>query len=366
MAIKLLRGPASRVNTITPAIGEPLWVTDTFEFRVGDGSTAGGIPLDFVKTDGTIGAGDVAIWTSDNLMGSETKASLLSAYTNTTDMNTALATKLGVNAKAADSVKADDATTLNGQLDTYYLNTSQRSTSVISTSNTTVATSSAVKAAYDNANTRIFQASISQSYTSASTTTVSSSNALKSGVDAVQAQITSNDGDITTLQSDLTALQLTVTNLTNQVIAERISIGEVIEITGDATNPATLKGYGTWVAFGEGRVLVGVGSFTDLRGETIVWGDGGDAGEYRHSMVEAELASHVHTVNSSGAHTHTYTRLDSNITGGGIASGSDSNLVADTTNSTGVHTHTVNGTGSNSPANNMQPTTGVYRWKRTA
>lgn len=362
MAIKLLRGVSANLGTITPAIGEPVWVTDTFEFRVGDGTTVGGRTLDFVKTDGVVAASDVAIWTSDNLMGSETKTSFLSAYSTTTDINTALAGKLSTTGKAADSLKADDATTLNGQADTYYLNTTQRSTSTVSSSITDVATSSAVKAAYDNANTRIFKASISQSYTSGSTTTVSSSNALKTGVDAVQAQITTNDADILQLQTD-------VTNLTNQIIAERVSIGEIIEITGDATNPATLKGYGTWIAFGEGQALVGVGDFTDDRTELKTWTDGQSEGEYKHNQTVLELFKHGHIVASDGAHTHPiYDDHDTGLVVNAVpivtaASGATTHTVMQ---SAGVHTHGLGTTGSSAAANNIQPTLAVYRWKRTA
>jgi len=43
--IKFKRGDSSRINTITPEVGEPVYVTDTKQLRIGDGATQGGLPL---------------------------------------------------------------------------------------------------------------------------------------------------------------------------------------------------------------------------------------------------------------------------------------------------------------------------------
>lgn len=146
--ILFLRGPSARLSQITPANGEPVWVQDTKEFRVGDGSTVGGVPLNFVIPEGTQVDGDVAIWNSGQL-ASIPKATYLDGYATETFVNDGLATKLGVNDNAVSATTAGDATNLNGQPATYYLNTTQRSNSVISTSETNVASSLAVKTAYD-------------------------------------------------------------------------------------------------------------------------------------------------------------------------------------------------------------------------
>lgn len=43
--LRFRRGTRSAVDAVTPADGEPLWVNDDKELRLGDGSTAGGIPI---------------------------------------------------------------------------------------------------------------------------------------------------------------------------------------------------------------------------------------------------------------------------------------------------------------------------------
>ena len=45
MPLQLRRGTDAQRTAITPAAGEPIWVTDTQELYVGDGSTAGGIQI---------------------------------------------------------------------------------------------------------------------------------------------------------------------------------------------------------------------------------------------------------------------------------------------------------------------------------
>lgn len=45
MALQFRQGPESDRASITPAQGEPIWITDTKQLYVGDGSTAGGIPI---------------------------------------------------------------------------------------------------------------------------------------------------------------------------------------------------------------------------------------------------------------------------------------------------------------------------------
>ncbi len=160
-----------------------------------------------------------------------------------------------------------------------------------------------------------------------------------------------------------------VDGLQVQIEKERVSIGEIIEITGDSTNPAVLKGYGTWEAFGQGRVTVGVGSFQDDRGENKTWVDGQEEGEYRHVQTSSELASHSHgTSVSSNTHSHEIKHYRSSDDVGDGISGAPTSTQVSTETETDTHTHTVtvNPTGSSSPMNNIQPSVAVYRWKRTA
>ena len=173
------------------------------------------------------------------------------------------------------------------------------------------------------------------------------------------------------------AINKKIDSLTEQIEKERVSVGEIIEISGVSTNPSILKGYGTWQSFGMGQVTVGVGSHKDTRGESKTWNDGQEFGEYRHVQTEAELAKHDHendisvSIKDGGEHEH-YVDVN-NSSGGGeekrAAMTSPENL---NVNKSGIHSHevTVDGgisdTGSSSAMNITQPSIAVYRWKRTA
>jgi len=95
-------------------------------------------------------------------------------------------------------------------------------------------------------------------------------------------------------------------------------------------------------------------------GDTYDVGDtGGSTTSGSHSLTEAELASHTHTLSTDGAHTHT---INSNSYAS-PQSGSPVTTVADwdanvQTGSAGSHTHTVGSTGSgtaHSHANTLPP-----------
>ena len=62
----------------------------------------------------------------------------------------------------------------------------------------------------------------------------------------------------------------------------------------------TLLGFGTWSSFGEGRVLIGIDSSDsdfDSAEET--------GGSKTHTLTEAQLPSHRHTVGSNDSGTGT-------------------------------------------------------------
>lgn len=181
---------------------------------------------------------------------------------------------------------------------------------------------------------------------------------------------------VTYLNERVAELQQESEDLKEQVERERVSVGEIIEITGDNRNPSVIKGYGAWESFGAGQVLVGVGSHTDDRGETKIWADGQGEGEYKHVQTQAEMAQHGHTVSGSTStyvHAHKMPIHDSGTedlpyslvnSDGADEKTEGINTSADT------HSHTVSGTaantGSSSPMNITQPSLAVYRWKRTA
>jgi microcystin-dependent protein len=112
-----------------------------------------------------------------------------------------------------------------------------------------------------------------------------------------------------------------------------------------ATNPATLLGLGTWVAFGAGRVLVGIDA-----GQTEFDTAEETGGAKTHTLQEAEIPSHVHAeIAPSGA------------SGGALKFAVDSN--AGGSQAAGLDTGAAGGGGAH---NNLQPYIVCYFWKRTA
>jgi len=116
-------------------------------------------------------------------------------------------------------------------------------------------------------------------------------------------------------------------------------VGSIYFNAAVATNPATLLGFGTWAAYGGGRVMVGVhssGTFDGLN-ET--------GGAETHTLSIAELPSH----------THSFTRPTT----------TDNFSIDDTTRVTGNGAGTTGATGGGNAHNNIQPYITVYMWKRT-
>jgi hypothetical protein len=142
-------------------------------------------------------------------------------------------------------------------------------------------------------------------------------------------------------------------------------VGSIYTSTS-ATNPGTSLGFGTWVAFGAGRVLIGDG--------------GGYAAGSTGGSANSVLIAHSHTASSSSSvsdpsHAHIYTADQAAYVGrpNGLYTGGESygSIVSPATSSavTGITvgtTTTVNSAGSGSGTNeNLQPYIVVYMWNRT-
>jgi hypothetical protein len=121
-------------------------------------------------------------------------------------------------------------------------------------------------------------------------------------------------------------------------------VGSIYINASSSTNPATLLGYGTWVAFGTGRALVGIDT-----GQTEFNTVGKTGGAKTHTLTIAEMPSHTHTVQP--------TYNDNNGTQG---------IRADAQNTANVTPHTSSSTGGDGAHNNLQPYITVYMWQRTA
>jgi hypothetical protein len=147
-----------------------------------------------------------------------------------------------------------------------------------------------------------------------------------------------------------------------------IPVGSLYFNATDATNPATLLGYGTWAAFGAGRVVIGAGSGTDSNGETVAFTAGATGGEYNHTLTEAEIPSHRHrmfnTDNMTSNGQILSANADRNVTFARTQSvNEDYGMGGTTTTPTLGYTGTA---GSGDEHNNIQPYVVVYAWRRTA
>lgn len=219
--------------------------------------------------------------------------------------------------------------------------------------------------------------------------------------------------------------QLATTAFVQAALSALYPVGTIYTSTV-AANPASTFGFGTWVEFGSGRVLVGQNT-SDASFDTLeetggsknavvvdhthtvsASGSTAGAGGHLHSFSgsTASAGTHSHTVYNGGSHTHGITQWtgsadDSQDTGGtytgmcnslpftaypdGVvistagdhshslgAAGDHSHTVAGSTSSVGDHTHTVSvtatasSTGQSGTNANLQPYVVVKMWKRTA
>lgn len=152
-----------------------------------------------------------------------------------------------------------------------------------------------------------------------------------------------------------------------------------IYISVTNTNPSILFG-GTWVAFGQGKTLIGIDT-NDSDFDTVEK----TGGEKHHTLSTNEMPSHTHTftgsqvtTNTTGNHSHsTSSHLVTSAVGAWndrYARGNweDTNWRSFSTDTKGNHSHTVTAAGTNSSNgggeahNNLQPYIITYMWKRTA
>jgi hypothetical protein len=193
---------------------------------------------------------------------------------------------------------------------------------------------------------------------------VTSTQAELNLLDGVTANTTElNYVDITTLgtveaskavtadaNKDVTAIRnLTITGALSAgsglvTMSDIYPVGSIYINAAVTTNPATLLGFGTWAAFGTGRMMVGYDasdSDFDALQET--------GGAKTHTLSIAEMPSHNHT--------HDYF---ANNTGGPTASG------LNFAGSYNPITQQTTSTGGGGAHNNMPPYIVAYMWRRTA
>lgn len=149
--------------------------------------------------------------------------------------------------------------------------------------------------------------------------------------------------------------QLATTAFVKAALALMYPVGSIYSNVSDSTNPATLFGFGTWVAI-TGRMVIGLDSGNtaiDTAGET-----GGSA--------DAIVVSHTHTATQT-AHSHTLTAGGYNGSNGYIYNnGAGFTYNGSSSTTTAQPDITVASTGSSGTNANLPPYVVAYVWKRTA
>ena len=163
-----------------------------------------------------------------------------------------------------------------------------------------------------------------------------------------------NDNGIT--ESKIANGAVTKAKLATDALELAYPVGSIYMNASDSTNPSTLLGFGTWVAFGAGRVPVGIDSSDtdfDTAEET--------GGAKTHTLDLDEMPSHRHggiyPAGSTGSFTQGFD-VDSAFSGNTL------DQQKFTTYTGGDETDGTQGT--TQAHNNLQPYIVVHMWKRTA
>ncbi len=135
---------------------------------------------------------------------------------------------------------------------------------------------------------------------------------------------------------------MSANSIKTSITAIKLAIYPVgaIYISVVSTSPATLFG-GTWVAFGAGKVLVGINA-AETEFDTVEE----TGGAKTHTLTTTEIPSHTHNaIFGNGAGAISTGQVAANLAAFGVVTGA---------------------TGGGGAHNNLQPYIVVYMWKRTA
>lgn len=160
-----------------------------------------------------------------------------------------------------------------------------------------------------------------------------------------------------TASTSTNTTQLATTAFVQAVMQTLHPVGSIYTAT-IATNPGTLFGFGTWAAFGAGKMLIS---------QDATYTAGSSGGSATTTLITANLPSHTHTATvTDPGHFHAGGRVP--FLNSGISVGAN-----DTTSTAGNTSSAVTGitvanssTGSGTAVTTISPYIAVYMWQRTA
>jgi len=159
--------------------------------------------------------------------------------------------------------------------------------------------------------------------------------------------------------------QVATTAFVTAGLAAAYPVGAIF-LSTVSTNPSTLLGFGTWVAYGTGRMLIS---------QDATYPAGTTGGSATTTLITANLPSHSHsatTTSTDGGHTH-----GSSIGSGFISNGGPESLAGGPNlpfgrpsatasgNASITSTTTIGNTGSGTAVTTISPYISVYMWNRT-
>jgi len=157
--------------------------------------------------------------------------------------------------------------------------------------------------------------------------------------------------------------QVATTAFVTAGLAAAYPVGAIF-LSTVSTNPSTLLGFGTWVAFGSGRMLIS---------QDATYPAGTTGGSATTTLITANLPSHSHsatTTSTDSGHSHGISPGAWTDGGGAVDGGAFSfgNKVTATQSSNANITSTtsIGNTGSGTAATTISPYISVYMWNRTA
>jgi hypothetical protein len=176
-----------------------------------------------------------------------------------------------------------------------------------------------------------------------------------------------------TASSGTNTTQFATTAFVTAALQAVYPVGSIYINATSASNPNTLLGFGTWTAFGAGRVMVGLDAGDALFDTAEETGGSKDAITVSHShtatVTDPQHSHSVHSSTWSGSVTDGLSSADSiagrNLTATAYYANGNSSTPFIEAASTGV-TVANSTTGSSGTNANVQPFIVVRMWKRTA